>query len=420
MFAYFETTVGWRALLKRTAKETMADDALGLAAQLAYYFFLALFPAVLALLALASFFPIHDFTDQVSGALGQFAPPEMLSLIRDQLTSLSGNADAGIFSVGFLGALWSSSAALVALISALNRAYDIEDGRPWWKVRLTAILLTAGLGLFVVTAFTLVVAGPELGEALAGRFGMGDAFTWTWKVLQWPVAFALVTFAIGLVYYFGPDAEQEWVWVSPGAVAATTLWLIGSLAFRFYIVNFGSYQQTYGLIGSVIVLMLWFYLSGLCLIVGAEMAAEIEHAAPWAKGPGEKVAGKRKKIGLAAWRAYRNQTSQRASWLPPHPLSLPPTAAVERVPAVQPGAPRGTSSDAAVVTPVATPDGGAHIGHLVRLGCRMAPGECRGLATYESGTDADQRNHEGEPRPRLRDSERNQRLRPNSDKAERG
>ena len=93
MFAYFETTVGWRALLKRTAKETMADDALGLAAQLAYYFFLALFPAVVALLALASFFPIHDFTDQVSGALGQFAPPEMLSLIRDQLTSLSGNAD---------------------------------------------------------------------------------------------------------------------------------------------------------------------------------------------------------------------------------------------------------------------------------------------------------------------------------------
>ncbi len=330
MLAYFEMTLGWKELFKRTARETMADDALGLAAQLAYYFFLALFPAILALLALASFFPIHNFTDQVTAALGQFAPPEMLSLIRDQLTSLSGSADTGVFSVGFLGALWSSSAALVGLISALNRAYDIEEARPWWKVRLTAIVLTVGLALLVVTAFTLVVAGPELGEAVARRFGMGAAFTWTWKVVQWPVAFALVTIGIALVYYFGPDAEQEWVWVSPGAVAATTLWLIGSVAFRFYIVNFGAYQQTYGLVGSVIVLMLWFYLSGLCLIVGAEMAAEIEHAAPWAKDPGEKAPGQRKKIGLAAWRAHQDRTRQpaRPAMPPPHPVSLP--VAVER------------------------------------------------------------------------------------------
>jgi len=334
MFAYFETTLGWRELLTRTARETIADDALGMAASLAYYFFLALFPAILALLALASFFPLHNVTDQVTVALGQFAPPELLSLIRDQLTSLSGTADTGIFSVGFLGALWSSSAALVGLISALNRAYDLEESRPWWKIRVTAILLTAGLALFVVTAFTLVVAGPELGAAVAGRFGVGDAFTWTWTVLQWPVAFALVTVAIGLVYYFGPDAEQEWVWVSPGAIAATTLWLIGSLAFRVYIVNFGSYQQTYGLVGVVIVLMLWFYLSGLCLIIGAEMSAEIEHAAPWAKGPGDKVSGQRKKIGLAAWRAYRDTPPPRANHvvLPPQPLLLPPAVPVEAVP----------------------------------------------------------------------------------------
>jgi membrane protein len=260
MFAYFETTLGWGELVKRTIKETMADDALGLAAQLAYYFFLALFPAILALLALASFFPIHNFTDQVTTSLGRFAPPEMLNLIREQLTNLSGSADAGILSIGFLGALWSSSSALVGLIGALNRAYDIEESRPWWRVRITAILLTVGLALFIVTAFTLVVAGPELGEAVAARIGMGPAFTWTWKIVQWPIVFALVATAVGLVYYFAPDADQEWVWVSPGAVAATILWLIGSLAFRFYIMNFGSYQQTYGLVGSVIVLMLWFYL----------------------------------------------------------------------------------------------------------------------------------------------------------------
>jgi membrane protein len=333
MFAYFESTLGWGELLKRTAKETIADDALGLAAQLAYYFFLALFPAILALLALASFFPIHNFTDEVTASLGRFAPPEMLSLIQEQLTNLSGGADAGILSVGFLGALWSSSAALVALIGALNRAYDIDEGRPWWKVRLTAILLTIGLALFIVAAFTLVVAGPELGEAAAGRLHMGEAFMWTWKVLQWPIAFALVAFAIGLVYYFAPDAEQEWVWVSPGALLATTLWLIGSLAFRFYVVNFSSYQQTYGLVGSVIVLMLWFYLSGLCLIVGAEMAAEIEHAAPWAKEPGEKVPGQKKKLGLAAWRAFHEKPRQQAQPAMPHaPELLHPTAAMSGTP----------------------------------------------------------------------------------------
>jgi membrane protein len=310
MFAYFESTLGWRELLTRTAKETSADNGLGLAAQLAYYFFLALFPTFLALLALASFFPLHNLTDQVTNSLGRFAPPEILSLIREQMTNLSGGSHGGVLSFGFLAALWSSSAALVALIEALNRAYDIEEGRPWWKVRLTAICLTIGLAVFALAAFTLVVAGPELAEGVASRFGLGPAFAWTWKILQWPIAFALVAFAIGLVYYFAPDAEQEWVWVSPGALLATALWLVGSLAFRFYVMNFTSYEESYGAIGGVMVLLLWFYMSGLAIIVGAELAAEIEHASPWAKDPGEKVPGQKKKIGLAASRAYRDRMAQ--------------------------------------------------------------------------------------------------------------
>ena len=326
MFAYFESTLGWRELLTRTIKETSADDGLGLAAQLAYYFFLALFPAILALLALASFFPIHNFTDQVTAAMGQFAPPEMMSILREQLTNLSGSADAGILSLGFLGALWSSSAALVASITALNRAYDIEEGRPWWKVRLTAVLLTIGLAVFIVSAFTLVVAGPELGQAVASRLGLGEVFEWSWRILQWPIAFALVAVAVGLVYYFAPDAEQEWAWVTPGALVATALWLVASLAFRFYIINFGSYQQTYGALGAVIVLMLWFYISGLMLIVGAEMSAEIEHASPWAKDAGEKVPGQKKKIGAAAARAYqeRLKTRNRPAPMPaaPQPVAV--------------------------------------------------------------------------------------------------
>jgi len=333
MFAYFESTLGWRELLTRTAKETSADNGLGLAAQLAYYFFLALFPTFLALLALASFFPLHNVTDQVTTALGRFAPPEILSLIREQMTNLSGDADGGVLSFGFIAALWSSSAALVALIEALNRAYDIEEGRPWWKVRLTAIGLTIGLAVFALAAFTLVMAGPQLADALASRLGLGPAFEWGWKIAQWPIAFALVAFAIGLVYYFAPDADQEWVWVSPGALLATALWLVGSLAFRFYITNFTSYQESYGAIGSVMVLLLWFYLSGLAIIVGAELAAEIEHASPWAKDPGEKVPGEKKKIGLAASRAYKERLSRAPAPLPkPQPRTplVTPGFAVKR------------------------------------------------------------------------------------------
>lgn len=331
MFAYFESTLGWRELLTRTAKETSADNGLGLAAQLAYYFFLALFPTFLALLALASFFPLHNFTDQVTNALGRFAPPEILSLIREQMTNLSGEGHGGVLSFGFLAALWSSSAALVALVDALNRAYDIEEARPWWKVRLTAIGLTIGLAVFALAAFTLVVAGPELAEGVASRFGLGPAFAWTWKIVQWPLAFALVAFAVGLVYYFAPDAEQEWVWITPGALLATTLWLLGSLAFRFYVMNFTSYEESYGAVGGVIVLLLWFYMSGLAIIVGAEMSAEIEHASPWAKVPGEKVPGEKKKIGLAASRAHKKRSSQ-ATPTPPRPVIAVPAPAITAPP----------------------------------------------------------------------------------------
>jgi membrane protein len=305
MLAYFESTLSWRELLKRTYAEITDDDALGLAAQLAYYFVLALFPAILCVVALASFLPLQSFTDDMVASLGRFVPPEMLSIIKDQMLRLANGKDGGILTLGLLGALWSSSAAMVAMISAMNRAYDIEESRPWWKVRLTAVLLTIGIAVFVVVAFGLVIAGPQLADVLANRLALGAVFVLTWNVLQWPVAFALVVTGIALVYYFAPDAEQDFAWITPGALIATTLWLIGSLAFRFYVVNFASYEATYGAIAGVILMMLWFYLSGVALIVGAEASAEIEHASPWGKAPREKVPGQKKKIGAAAGRAHR-------------------------------------------------------------------------------------------------------------------
>jgi membrane protein len=312
MFTAFQIPLSWGELLKRTARETSHDDCVGLAAQLAYYFFLALFPAILFLLSLASFFPLASFIDDVVRALQPIAPADVLGFLEEQLKRLSNADSGGILTIGIVGALWSSSAALVAIIGSLNRAYDIEEGRPWWKVRLTAVGLTVALALLVLISFTLIVAGPTIAEGLASSFGLGAVFEWTWKILQWPIAFLLVSTAVGLVYYFAPDAEQDWAWVTPGAVLGTLLWVIASLAFKFYVSNFADYNASYGAVGGVIVLLLWFYISGLAILVGAEMNAEIEHAAPHGKEPGEKVPGQKKKIGSAAARAYKERLGRRS------------------------------------------------------------------------------------------------------------
>lgn len=307
MLRTFQIPIGWTELLKRTYKEFMADDCLSLAAQLAYYFFLALFPTLLFLLALASFFPLGDVAGQAVTALGAFAPPEVLKIVQDQIQRISNGDDGGLLTFGAVAALWSSSAALISIVAALNRAYDIEEGRPWWKVRLVAIALTVTLALMVLLSFALVLIGPSAAEAIANRTGLGTAFEWTWKILQWPLAFVLVTVAIGVVYHFGPDAEQQWEWVTPGAIVATALWLLISLAFKIYVSNFTDYNATYGAIGGVMVLLLWFYLSGLALLAGAEMNAEVEHASPHGKEPGEKVPGQRKKLGRVAAAEYEER-----------------------------------------------------------------------------------------------------------------
>jgi membrane protein len=328
MLAYFDTTVGWGELLKRTVKETQADNGLGLAAQLAYYFFLALFPAILFMLALAGTVASADLITRVVNMMSGVAPPDVVNIVREQLVGLSRGDQGGIMTFGVLAALWSSSAAMVALIDSLNRAYDVEDARPWWKQRLTAILLTIGVAAFILASFALVVAGPQLAESLADRFGLGTAFEWTWKILQWPLVFLLVATAFGLVYYFAPDVDQDFVFLTPGSVLATVLWLVGSLGFRFYVVNFGSYNETYGAVGGVMVLMLWLYISGLVLIVGAEMNAEIEHASEHGKDPGEKVPGERKAIGPRAARAFRERQQRERQQAPrPAPGIVQPRAA---------------------------------------------------------------------------------------------
>src|SRR5436305_10669847 len=166
MFASFEMTQSWSTLLNQTYRKTMEDHALDLASQLAYYFFLALFPALLCMLAIASFFPLQNFTDEVVRTLGPFAPREMIDIIRQEMVQIAQGNHGGLFTIGLLGALWSSSSAMVSMIGAMNRTYDITEGRPWWRVRLVAITLTIGLSVLIVVSAGLIVAGPGSADAL--------------------------------------------------------------------------------------------------------------------------------------------------------------------------------------------------------------------------------------------------------------
>ena len=174
-------------------------------------------------------------------------------------------------------------------------------------MRLVAIVLTVGVALFILVALSLVLVGPGVAGYLGDLTGLGAAFEWSWLVVQWPLAFVLVSTAIGLVYYFAPDADQDWVWITPGAFVATALWLVASLGFKFYVATFTDYNAAYGAVGGVIVLLLWFYVSGLALLAGAEFNAQIERASPHGKGPGQKTAEGKKIIGRRAARLFEER-----------------------------------------------------------------------------------------------------------------
>ena len=322
MLAHLKVPLTWGQIFQRTFRDAIGDNILGMAAQLAYFFFFALFPALLFLLAVASYFPIDTLIDDMVGMLGGIAPPEVLSIITEQIKKISEGEQGGLLTLGFLLAIWSSSAAMTAIIDTLNNAYDIDEGRPWWNVRLTAIGLTIGMALFILVSFALILLGPTAARWIEQTTPLGNVFVWTWMILQWPLVFAIVSIAFAIVYYYAPDAEQDWVWLTPGSILATILWLVASLAFKFYIANFSNYTETYGAIGGVMVLMLWFYISGLVILFGAEMNAEIEHASPYGKADGEKVPGEKRKIGPAAMRAWLEK-QQAGGAKTPSPVRAP-------------------------------------------------------------------------------------------------
>src|SRR5687768_7627773 len=266
---------------RRLWHESRKDELLGRAAQLSYYALLALFPALIFLTALMGLFSVQSFMPELMSYLRNVLPADALSMVERFLTQVAEGSGANILSLGALGALWASSSGITAIMDALNVVYGVtEDRRPFWRVRITAMLLTIGLAGFVILSLALVLYGPSIGRWVADLLGFGPAFTWMWNVLQWPLVAALMLVVVAAIYYICPDIRaKRWRWITPGSLFAVGMWLVVSLGFKAYVDNFGDYNKVYGSIAGVIVLMLWFYWSGLVLLLGGEINAEIEQAA---------------------------------------------------------------------------------------------------------------------------------------------
>jgi len=298
----------WTDLGKRVWGEVEEDEVFGRAAQLAYYFLLALFPLLLFLTSVIGLVVGSEtgLRESMFNYLGTVLPASASQLVNTTMFEVTNSSGGGKIAFGILAALWAASNGMGAITQALNIAYDVEESRAWWKQRLTAVGLTVALAVLIISALLLVLYGGRIAEHVAVSFGFGETFTMAWKILQWPIVLAFVLFAFGLIYYFAPDVrDQKWIWVTPGAVMGVGLWLLVSFSFRLYLHFFDSYSKTYGALGAVIVLMLWLYLTGAAILIGGEVNSEIEHAAakagaPDAKEEGEKSPNQKQKTSKAA------------------------------------------------------------------------------------------------------------------------
>lgn len=275
------------------------DDVFGRASQIAYGFLFAVFPLFIFLLAVLGIVlgPHSALQQQFVLELTDAMPPTAAQMVRHVVTETTRVSGSGKLSFGLVLTLIAATAAMTNVMDTLNAAYNVREARSFLRFRAIAIWLTVAIGILMVIALTIVLYGNGIVNKVGGLVDLGGAATWTWKIAQWPVAVFFLLLSFALIYYFGPDVEfPKWHWISPGSVAGVFLWAVVSFALRVYLHFFNSYSKTYGSLGAVMILLLWFYVTGIAILVGGEVNAEIENAAakkgvPEAKEKGEKKPG---------------------------------------------------------------------------------------------------------------------------------
>jgi membrane protein len=268
----------WGGVLKRTVTEFKEDNLTDWAAALTYYGILAIFPALLVLVSVLGLIG-DSATQPLIDNLGSVAPGPAQDIFTSAIENLQGSKGAaGIcFIVGLAGALWSASGYVAAFMRASNPIYDIEEGRPIWNTLPTRVGLTIVLlALLAISAVAVTLTGG-LAKEVGGVLGLSDTAVTVWNIAKWPVLLLVVSFMFALLYWAAPNVKHpKFRWVSPGGVLAVIGWLIASLAFAFYVANFGSYNKTYGALAAPIVFLVWLWISNIMVLLGAEFNAELE------------------------------------------------------------------------------------------------------------------------------------------------
>ena len=277
-----EREAGLFATLKRTATEFSEDNLTDWAAALTYYGLLSLFPALIALVSIVGLFgDPQETTRKVTEIVTSIGPQSAADTFSGPIESITSNRGAAgvLFIVGVVGALWSASSYVSAFADACNSIYEVEEGRPFWKLKPLQLAITFVLIMLVAfVALALVLSGPIVG-ALGSALGIGGTVLTVWSLAKWPAMIVLILLIFGVLYYTAPNARVSGVrWVTTGALGALLVWVVGSAVFALYVANFGSYDKTYGTLGGVVVFLLWMWLTNMALLLGAELNAETERA----------------------------------------------------------------------------------------------------------------------------------------------
>jgi membrane protein len=266
-------------VLRKTVREFGTDQCTDLAAALTYYAVLSLFPALMVIVSLLGVFGQGQrTTDAVLQIIDDLGPSSAVDALRGPIQQLVESPSAGFaLVVGIGGALWSASGYVGAFGRAMNRIYEVEEGRPVWKLRPLQLLLTlVGLVAAAAVAFMLAVSGPVT-KAIGDAIGAGEVAQTVWSVARWPIVLVFVVLAVAVLYHSSPNVKQpKFRWISVGAGVAILVWVVASVGFGFYVGNFGKYNKTYGALGGVIVFLLWLWITNLALLFGAELDAELE------------------------------------------------------------------------------------------------------------------------------------------------
>jgi membrane protein len=278
---------------KLTYNEMSEDHVMAFAGNLTYKGLFAIFPFFTFLLSLLGLFNATDLVNTMVDKLSGIVPQSATKFVEGQLLSITQSQAESAFTFGaiisILLALWGVSGAFRSVMEAMNVMYEVEEDRPFWKVYGLSIFMSLAVIVLLVGALVLVIFGESIGVRVADLVGLGSVFATLWSIVQWPVVALVVLFAFALIYYFAPAARQRFRWISPGSILAFVFWLIFSLLFSLYASMAGSYNETYGSLAGVIILLLYVYYSALIMLVGAEINQVIEWHIPGGKNEGEKI-----------------------------------------------------------------------------------------------------------------------------------